>query len=209
MPADEDEQALALWIDPHNIFHRRAHDHYQVHYHHSHRHDIARNAVAGAHNVHIGAVADDADDHADVAPQGHILQSPCFQCLILHTANSQVGVMGEDRCVGAGADADADEECGTGYEEAAPLAGAADRMHQVNSRYGIHEIRDGHDEKLTLVVLLMALMAVVPHDVADADSVQSCVAAEQLVNLGQLQVFWLDCQLRQRQMEYPASCQLS
>lgn len=167
--------------------------------------------MSGAHNVHIDAVAGGAGDHADVAPQGHILLCPCLQCLILHTANSQAGVMGEDRCVGAGAGAGADEECVTGYE-AAPLAAAADRMHQVSSRYEIHEIheiRDGHDEKLTLVVLLIALMAVAPHDVADADSVQSCVAAEQLVNLGRLRVFWLDCQLRQRQMEYPASCQLS
>ena len=164
--------------------------------------------MADAHNVRIDVVAGGADDHAGVAPQGHILLLPRLRCLTSRTASLKVGVMEEGHCAGAGAGADG--KYVRGYEEVVLLV-AADRTHQVGSHHGTHEIHDGRDEKLPLVVPLRTLVVVVaaPHGVADADNVQSYVAVELPANLAPLRVFWLDCQLRRRQMEYPVSCQLS
>ena len=197
---------------------RRHHHHY-----HSRRRDTAAHTdavddaadAAGAADVGVGAAV---DVRAGVVPQqGHTRLPRVRRCLTSCTVGLRMPASedgdeeeeeeDEDRCCAeaeADAGAGADVECEKACVE-------VDRTHQVD----IHrEIRDGHGEEPSRDVAAVAVVVVLPmllltleaaHGVVSADSAQSCVAVVLVASLAPLRGSLLDCQPRQRRMEYPVS----
>ena len=197
-----DAQASALSAVPRSILPRLIRGHRRCR--HSHHRDTAVDAVVGADDAHTeaGAAAGVADVHEGAALRVHMPPHQPLRCWTSRIGGPWELVDGAEHCVGVDAGADVERE--KGYAVVA-LPGVVVRMHRASNRHVIHEIRDGHGEQLPLVAVAVVpmLLLMAAHDVADVHSAQSCVAVGLAANLAHLQGFLLDCQPRQRQMEYP------
>ena len=185
------------------------------HYYHSRRRDTAAHtdAVDDAADADVGVGAA-VEVRAGVVPQQRHTRLPRVRrCLTSCTVGLRMPASedgddeeeDEERCC---VEAEAEAEAGAGADvECEKACVEVDRTHQV----GIHrEIRDGRGEEpsrdvaaavVALPMLLLTLEAA--HGVVGAGSAQSCVAVVLVASLAPLRESLLDCQPRQRRMEYP------